>query len=424
MDPVLFVMVKVDGFWDSDYVFINVHTCGLHVNYGVQYTSFVDMLTGMFFQYKPNHNFRLSYMRDGFPPPVTINDQSSLTFYLYIKSLQPDFLKYPLCVEFYPVSSSSAFSVDVERSIFPPTKNVVISPQQLTTYTIPFSSPPTSVVNLSTHSLSVDENVVDSSQQHASSPALSFDDSPSFCTENVNLSGTHSQDVAFSSNTVSRAVEIETSKDSDEDTDDMTDGLVIESCQSLSFLHNFEVITHSHPTSLVLYAIYRSKKDLIHHLKLYAITNHFQYRTKTSRKISLHVICLDPECRWTVRAVRLHGVEMFQIRRFRPEHTCSIDYKQGKHRQATANVIAQLIAHKYLDASSKPYPPKQIREDMSVEYGISMSYKKSWKAQKKAMQLQFGSDLDSYQVLPSDLKCIFLPFSVYELCFGILFTFN
>ncbi|CAH9098763.1 unnamed protein product [Cuscuta europaea] len=38
---------------------------------------------------------------------------------------------------------------------------------------------------------------------------------------------------------------------------------------------------------------------------------------------------------------------------------------------------------------------------MSMQYGISMSYNKAWKAQKKAMQLQFGSDLESYQLLPS-----------------------
>ncbi|CAH9062888.1 unnamed protein product [Cuscuta europaea] len=38
---------------------------------------------------------------------------------------------------------------------------------------------------------------------------------------------------------------------------------------------------------------------------------------------------------------------------------------------------------------------------MSMQYGISMSYNKAWKAQKKAMQLQFGSDLESYKLLPS-----------------------
>ncbi|CAH9075807.1 unnamed protein product [Cuscuta europaea] len=60
-----------------------------------------------------------------------------------------------------------------------------------------------------------------------------------------------------------------------------------------------------------------------------------------------------------------------------------------------------MVAHKFLDASQKPYTPKQIRLEMSLEFGISMSYKKSWKAQKTAMQKQFGSDADSYQLLPS-----------------------
>ncbi|CAH9090339.1 unnamed protein product [Cuscuta europaea] len=55
---------------------------------------------------------------------------------------------------------------------------------------------------------------------------------------------------------------------------------------------------------------------------------------------------------------------------------------QGKHRQAISNIIADMVAHKYLDASRKPYTPKQIRLEMALEFGISMSYQKFWKAQK------------------------------------------
>ncbi|CAH9141044.1 unnamed protein product [Cuscuta epithymum] len=60
-----------------------------------------------------------------------------------------------------------------------------------------------------------------------------------------------------------------------------------------------------------------------------------------------------------------------------------------------------MVAHKFLDASINPYTPKQLIADMSMDYGISMSYKKSWKARKKAMEMQFGSDSESYQMLPS-----------------------
>ncbi|CAH9090814.1 unnamed protein product [Cuscuta epithymum] len=92
---------------------------------------------------------------------------------------------------------------------------------------------------------------------------------------------------------------------------------------------------------------------------------------------------------------------MFQIRRFDSTHTCPVDFRQGKHRQATYRTVAELVSHKFLDASRKPYAPNQIRDDMSFMHGISMSYKKAWKAQKIAMQKQFGSDSESYQILPS-----------------------
>ncbi|CAH9130492.1 unnamed protein product, partial [Cuscuta epithymum] len=92
---------------------------------------------------------------------------------------------------------------------------------------------------------------------------------------------------------------------------------------------------------------------------------------------------------------------MFQIRRFDSFHTCLMDFRQGQHRQATYRTVAELVSHKFLDASRKPYVPNEIRADMSLMHGISMSYNKSWKAQKTAMQKQFGSDAESYQLLPS-----------------------
>ncbi|CAH9111376.1 unnamed protein product [Cuscuta europaea] len=89
----------------------------------------------------------------------------------------------------------------------------------------------------------------------------------------------------------------------------------------------FEVITHFHPTHIDKHVVYKTKKALDYNLKVYAISNHFQYKTKTSTKKVLHVICVDVEnCIWTVRGVKLSGSRMFQIRRFDSDHTCSIDF--------------------------------------------------------------------------------------------------
>ncbi|VFQ99257.1 unnamed protein product [Cuscuta campestris] len=131
--------------------------------------------------------------------------------------------------------------------------------------------------------------------------------------------------------------------------------------------------------------IYKSKLDLQHHLQMYSILNNFQYRTLTSNKKFLHVVCLDDDCAWTVRAVRLECSNLFQIRRFDSSHSCSVDLREGDRRQATSRLLSDLVLHRYTDASKKPYGPNDIREDMRRDYGISMSYKKALGVKNKAM---------------------------------------
>ncbi|CAH9105745.1 unnamed protein product [Cuscuta europaea] len=171
---------------------------------------------------------------------------------------------------------------------------------------------------------------------------------------------------------------------------------------SLFVVPDFEVISHFHPTHIARHAVYKTKKALDFHLKVYAILNHFQYKTKKSTKKVLHVICVDVEnCKWAVRGVRLSGSHMFQIRRFDSDHTCSTDFRQGRHRQATSDVIAELIKHRYADASRKPYAPIDIMVDMNRDYGVILPYKKAWNANKKAQKKLMGSDEESYQLMPS-----------------------
>ncbi|CAH9127862.1 unnamed protein product, partial [Cuscuta epithymum] len=99
MDDVLLVMLKLDGTWMSDYTFSSLDTFGIRIGLHSSYTSLLDMLRGILNQYKPNHSFRISYMVDGCPPPVFIVDDETLKFYLYMKCLQSDVAKLPLCVE-------------------------------------------------------------------------------------------------------------------------------------------------------------------------------------------------------------------------------------------------------------------------------------------------------------------------------------
>ncbi|RAL50867.1 hypothetical protein DM860_005223 [Cuscuta australis] len=161
------------------------------------------------------------------------------------------------------------------------------------------------------------------------------------------------------------------------------------------------VISHYHPTTIRMDCIYKSKMDLQHHLQMFSIVNNFQFRTVTSTKTSYHVVCVDSNCKWALRAVRVCGASLFQIRRFDSEHSCPVDFREGNHRQETSTLLAGLVAHRYADASKKPYQPIDLMDDMRREYGITISYKKALVVKRKAMSKLYGSDDQSYRLLPA-----------------------
>ncbi|VFQ69776.1 unnamed protein product [Cuscuta campestris] len=74
---------------------------------------------------------------------------------------------------------------------------------------------------------------------------------------------------------------------------------------------------------------------------------------------------------------------------------------EGNHRQATSTLLADLVAHRYADASKKPNQPIDLMDDMRREYGITMSYMKALVVKRKAMSKLYGSDDESYRLLPA-----------------------
>ncbi|CAH9076042.1 unnamed protein product [Cuscuta epithymum] len=95
------------------------------------------------------------------------------------------------------------------------------------------------------------------------------------------------------------------------------EGLAGNEHSDLDYFHDFQdiqVICHFHHTRIATKSIYKDKRSLSHHLKMYVILNLFQYTTRTSTRKFLHVVCVDDEaCDWDVHAVRLDGCQMFQI---------------------------------------------------------------------------------------------------------------
>ncbi|CAH9088755.1 unnamed protein product [Cuscuta epithymum] len=154
-------------------------------------------------------------------------------------------------------------------------------------------------------------------------------------------------------------------------------------------------------TTLRINGLYPSKEEFKETLQIYALHNKFEFETKTSNPWVLHVICVDQNCKWAVRGVRIKESDYFQIKRFDNVHSCSIDYRLGANRQATAAVIGKLIKHQYLDASRKPYQPKAIMADLSRELGLNVSYKKAWRGKERALTSISGTNIESYGKLPT-----------------------
>ncbi|VFQ95842.1 unnamed protein product [Cuscuta campestris] len=291
----IWIMVYVGGSWGSNNAFNPKYTIGLPISKASLFVDVISHLRGVICKGDSSVLLRITYAVGSILPPVEINDESSFQFYMDLKSIDHDFSKLPICVEFVHT-------------------------------TTPVQAPLPLCHDNACHAL----------MENLSHLPISFSDT-------VSCSPYSSRD----------------------------------------------------------YSDHGSAQDLQHHLQMYSILNNFQYRTLTSNKKFLHVVCLDDHCAWTVRAVRLERSNLFQIRRFDSSHSCSVDLREGDHRQATSRLLSDLVLHRYTDASKKPYGPNDIREDMRRDYGISMSYKKALSVKNKVMSKLYGADDDSYQLLPS-----------------------
>ena len=76
------------------------------------------------------------------------------------------------------------------------------------------------------------------------------------------------------------------------------------------------MLTKLSPTMVKLDGMYVNKDALKMHLAKFTIANHFNYKVRTSHKECLHVVCLDDNCGWTVRATNVKQTNFFQIRRY------------------------------------------------------------------------------------------------------------
>ncbi|XP_062081583.1 uncharacterized protein LOC133788119 [Humulus lupulus] len=137
-------------------------------------------------------------------------------------------------------------------------------------------------------------------------------------------------------------------------------------------------------------------------LHLYALKKNFEFKVKKSAKNIWCTVCVDDKCKWRLRATKLVNSNMFEVRKFFGEHTCSLDVRHKDHRQASPWLIGHVIRRKF-EGDDVNYKPRSIVKDMSLSYGVHMSYAKAWRCREHALAYIRGTPESSFQKLPSFL---------------------
>ncbi|XP_038891670.1 uncharacterized protein LOC120081063 [Benincasa hispida] len=107
---------------------------------------------------------------------------------------------------------------------------------------------------------------------------------------------------------------------------------------------------------------------------------------------------VEDNYKWSLRAVKIPGCDIFKITKYMRSHTCSIGILNHDHRQATTAVVGKLIKDKFIGIG-RVYKPRHIIEDMRKEYGVNISYNKAWCARETTYALARGTPEESYAVL-------------------------
>ena len=145
-------------------------------------------------------------------------------------------------------------------------------------------------------------------------------------------------------------------------------------------------------------ATYRDKESLQNAVKLWGMSTQREFRTKTSSKQSYTAVCTEPTCRSYVQA-SIGKYDLYWVVRTVVPHNCVRDGVLEAHRNLTSALIASLLYREIVENVS--IETKFIQTYVRNKYQYNISYAKAWRAKQKALEMRFGSFLDSYHNLPA-----------------------
>ncbi|XP_024179315.1 uncharacterized protein LOC112185307 [Rosa chinensis] len=163
--------------------------------------------------------------------------------------------------------------------------------------------------------------------------------------------------------------------------------------ENVAFVHTNE--------DILVGQLYPSKKALKLHLGMLVIRKNYEFKVNRSTSDRFEVRCVDPNCKWRLRAIKLQDLAYFEVRKFHNEHSCSLDIIHRDHRQASSSLIGQFVKSKFEGGTSRMYKPRDMIDDARVQLGVNMGYNKAWRAREATLEIARGSPEESFAILPT-----------------------
>ncbi|XP_048593423.1 uncharacterized protein LOC111215237 [Brassica napus] len=140
---------------------------------------------------------------------------------------------------------------------------------------------------------------------------------------------------------------------------------------------------------------FKTKRELMLRMKKWALEWKFEYKTVSSNKSRVLLSCVDENCTWRMRAIKLPVSDFFVVKKYVHEHTCDTTHRKANHRQASAKLLGSLISSNYGE-KKEGLKPKQIIEQVRMLHGVHINYKQAWRVREEAQILVRGTPEDSY----------------------------
>ena len=361
MDSKINVFVKHNGRWDEKNFYVGFTMTGVLVDTRCTYREMVKLLVEKIFLEPPKHNIAVEYQTREGSPRIRILSDYDVLFYLELKKKDKDLTSFPLCV----TEDKELELMDTRFGISNEASN-----------------------NMSTTKKTLDH------EKHTETMALGL------------LIGNTEERATTTKLLGSELDDEESSSPSNfGDTIDRGNSPRRRMKRLDEILDTKEVqpVIEKETTCIAVEQVFKNKDILSKSLRMIAINNKFQYKTKRSCQERLVLTCIDPSCEWYIRARRIKNSDLFIVKKYVDNHNCSLDVVVGEHRQASSQAIGDCIKSKYMNPGNTCYRPNDIIRDMKDDYGISVNYNKAWRAREHALEAVRGAPNESYQKLPSFL---------------------